>query len=496
MVTMAQVRWQPIEDLPQDWQNLASSELKALAEVWQTQATRLRDSDAVKQFNERLSREWAIETGIIENLYSIDRGTTQLLIEKGIEASLIAYGTTDKPAEKIVPILKAQQIALEGLFAFVKQERDLSVSYVKQLHQAITSQQDSVQAYSETTGWMEVQLIRGDWKKLPNNPTRPNGQVHYYAPPEQVASEMDSLIALHQEHLRQGVPPEVEAAWLHHRFTQIHPFQDGNGRVARSLATLIFLRAGWFPLVVTRDDRADYIDALEKADDGDLLLLVALFVKIQKKAFVRALSLSEDVITDYKSLQEVISAIGENLKTKKSPELEKIQKEAVTLSEYLEDLAKKEIISVVEALNKQFQSSDQPFVAQMSKSTELDHWAGPILFQVEQQARNLGYYANLQVRSTLVGLQVANEQKILAHLVVCFHGLGFEFTGIMAVSAFSFYVSSDIERMLFPPVFKFLSDEVFEYSYNESKRELLKRFQQWLNTVLIRGLSRWKQEIF
>jgi len=23
-------------------------------------------------------------------------------------------------------------------------------------------------------------------------------------------------------------PPEIEAAWLHHRFTQIHPFQDGN----------------------------------------------------------------------------------------------------------------------------------------------------------------------------------------------------------------------------------------------------------------------------
>ena len=43
--------------------------------------------------------------------------------------------------------------------------------------------------------------------------------------------------------------PEVEAAWLHHRFGQIHPFQDGNGRVARALATMIFLRAGFVPLV-------------------------------------------------------------------------------------------------------------------------------------------------------------------------------------------------------------------------------------------------------
>ena len=55
---------------------------------------------------------------------------------------------------------------------------------------------------------------------------------------------------------RRGVPVEVEAAWLHHRFTQIHPYQDGNGRVARALASLLFIKAGWFPVVVTRDDSA------------------------------------------------------------------------------------------------------------------------------------------------------------------------------------------------------------------------------------------------
>ena len=45
---------------------------------------------------------------------------------------------------------------------------------------------------------------------------------------------------LHRNH--HDVAPEVEAAWLHHRFTQIHPFQDGNGRIARALATLIFVK--------------------------------------------------------------------------------------------------------------------------------------------------------------------------------------------------------------------------------------------------------------
>ena len=79
---------------------------------------------------------------------------------------------------------------------------------------------------------------------------------------------MDRLLAMHREHGQRGVAPEVEAAWLHHRFTQIHPFQDGNGRVARALATLVMIRAGWFPLVVTDAGRADYIEALEIADGG------------------------------------------------------------------------------------------------------------------------------------------------------------------------------------------------------------------------------------
>lgn len=87
---------------------------------------------------------------------------------------------------------------------------------------------------------------------------------------------------------RPDVPPEVEAAWLHQRFAQIHPFQDGNGRVARALASLVFLRAGWFPLVVHRDDRGEYIDCLEQADSGDLSALVNLLGRIQDRIYYNA----------------------------------------------------------------------------------------------------------------------------------------------------------------------------------------------------------------
>ena len=79
----------------------------------------------------------------------------------------------------------------------------------------------------------------GGWKSLPNNPRRADGRIHEYCPPEHVAAEMDRLISMHQSHVVRDAPRDVAATWLHHRLTQIHPFQGGNGRVARRLAGLV-----------------------------------------------------------------------------------------------------------------------------------------------------------------------------------------------------------------------------------------------------------------
>ena len=78
--------WIPIKDLPEDISELKDRELPSLAAVWQEQADSLKNSEATKEFSERLRREWAIETGIIERLYHIDRAITQLLIEQGSTA--------------------------------------------------------------------------------------------------------------------------------------------------------------------------------------------------------------------------------------------------------------------------------------------------------------------------------------------------------------------------------------------------------------------------
>lgn len=286
--------WRPVADLPDDWQLLADAGLRRLADEWFQHRREPHEEGAITEFSERLKREWAIETGLIERVYTLTRGITEVLIEHGLREELIPSSATDRDPGLVYDMMQDHAAAVNGLFDFVKQQRQLSTSYVKELHSVLLAHQGTASARDIFGRRVEMPLTRGEYKRRPNNPVRPDGRVHEYCPPEQVGSEMDRLLAMHLEHADRGVPPEVEAAWLHHRFTQIHPFQDGNGRVARSLATLVMIRARWFPLVVTDAGRADYIDALELADAGELGPLVRLFAGIQRRAFERAIKIAHD----------------------------------------------------------------------------------------------------------------------------------------------------------------------------------------------------------
>lgn len=484
--------WRPITDIPSDIKALQLEDLSSLAEIWKEQSERLRDSEAVKLFNEKLCREWAIETGIIEGLYSIDRGITQLLIEKGIEASLIPHGTTDRPVSDIVPILHAQQDTLEGIFDFVASRRSLTTSYVKELHQSLTRNQTHVDAIDGMGNKVQAPLLRGDWKRQPNNPTRPDGAVHQYCPPEHVATEMERLLALHAEHGTSDVSPTVEAAWLHHRFTQIHPFQDGNGRVARALASLVFLRTGWFPLVINRDIREVYIKALESADRGDLAPLLNLFRKIQKDAFVKALSLSEDALKQTEPLDQVLARAAEKLHQRKFAEMQRIEKQAIGHAIELQKQAVVALGDVCDKLKPRLMQFNQRYNcgAEESAREKNDFWYG---WQIVNIARKLGYFADTRSYRSWARLWIYEDRH--TDLVCSFHALGRPFLGVMAVSAFLQFRDKTEGKEASTDGPHLLCDEVFQFSYRESIQDILPRFERWLADVILVGMNRWQSQL-
>lgn len=88
---------------------------------------------------------------------------------------------------------------------------------------------------------------------------------------------MERLIGMHHEHGRaRHLPAPLEAAWLHHRFVQIHPFEDGNGRTARLLMSYVFARRCEPTPVITALEKPRYFDALQEADRGDLCAFVRM----------------------------------------------------------------------------------------------------------------------------------------------------------------------------------------------------------------------------
>ncbi len=287
--------WLPIADLPSDWQTLIDPTLVELAHKWMAESQSIRDHALLREFVARLCRQYAIETGAIEEIYHISRNATKVLIDQGINAALLTHGDTEEPADLVVARIEDQHRAISGVYQFVASQRRLTKSFLLELHQVLTDNQRTFMGRDSLGQWVERDLPRGQWKPWPNNVGGPGGFSYEFCPPVQVDSEIEQLLAWYEAHAAANVSPIVEAAWLHHRFVQIHPFTDGNGRTARCLASMVLIKAGWFPLVVTRDDKPSYYLALQAADDGDLRPLIKLFTLLQSIAMRQALRVAAEI---------------------------------------------------------------------------------------------------------------------------------------------------------------------------------------------------------
>ncbi len=478
---ITQYIWQPatgITDFEVDAQSLSASEIPFIKSVWGDQRRRLNGTSQLLEFTDRISREWAIETGIIENLYDIERGVTQTLIERGFQAELLSQGSTNRPREYVIQLLRDQKDALDGIFDFVSSKRELSVSYIKDLHAALLRSQSVTEAIDASGNFVTVELIRGDWKTRPNYPLR-DGIVYAYCPPEQVASEMDRLIEIHDMHVANGIAPDVEAAWLHHRFSQIHPFQDGNGRVARAIASLLLIKEGLFPLVVTRDDKPAYLDALEAADRRDLKPLIDLFAKLQRVQFRKATAISEAILSADANVQQLLgnlSRAAAKLADEKLKNLRRVFDHAGELASDIATRLNEIVLDIVEALEKIARNS-AGYVE--TSNSQTDHY---FRAQIIENAKNhLNYYANTAEYRAWVALHLRWERS--ARLVFAIHGIGRPFSGTLICAPFLEFRDRDddnLTRSTLIPV----TEEGFLFFHDETSASILQRFRPWREDVL------------
>jgi Fic family protein len=228
----------------------------------QVDALRPLPKDIEERILQKFRLDWNYHSNAIEgNPYTF--GETVAFLMEGITAK----GKTLKDHLDI----KGHDDAIQYLLSIVKDKSfQLTESEIRSLHKLLLKEpyfSDAVTPSGLPTT-KEIQL--GKYKSSPNHVKTPTGAIHYYASPEETPIKMGELMQWYNEVSGNGeIHPVVIAALFHHQFTAIHPFDDGNGRMARLLMNLILLQKGYPPVVIKQQDRNNYYQVLRRADAGE-----------------------------------------------------------------------------------------------------------------------------------------------------------------------------------------------------------------------------------
>ena len=495
-------RWSPIKSLYAIDCDYDFSEIDSLQRQWLSIKERREASnpDSYKAFLERLDRSWSIETGIIEGLYTLDMGVTKTLVQRGFNAEWIDQNATNRDPEELVRILEDHQQAAEAVYHYIREGRPLSKYLIRSLHVTLTQHQPTYTAYDQFGNRFETLLDRGGFKTLPNNPTRFDGKVHEYCPPVQVDSEIDNLVEWYTRHRSEGYHPLLVAAWLHHAFTQIHPFQDGNGRVARALLTWHLVREEYLSMVVSRDDRTAYINSLEAADRGNFGEIVNLLVGMEKRAILEALDEPEPIPASGEVDQVIDHIVGQVRRQNRDrlAQLRSVNEVAYVLRDAVMPKLQFRADQICQPLNE----------ARIAVKMTIHH-GGPgereqwYLEEVVQSAKMSQYKENRNEARFFVALSLIPDDRSLIpsfQFVVSLHHIGRNLTGVMAASTFSEIGNFTEPDMREPREWSdtyFISDSVgpFTFTWQDDAEAVAHRFDAWLEKKLEFALRNWSSRI-
>ncbi len=161
--------------------------------------------------------------------------------------------------------MKAHNVGLEMMkVEALDKERALSENFIRDLNRTILAG-DYYKVSND--GSYRYKIHTGVYKTRPNSVITPAGEMFDYASPEETPSLMGDLVKWYNAEEQKAVLSPIElAALFHYRYIRIHPFEDGNGRIARLLVNYILLRHNYPMIVIPTADRKNYLNALSQCD--------------------------------------------------------------------------------------------------------------------------------------------------------------------------------------------------------------------------------------
>lgn len=235
------------------------------------------------------------------------------------EVGKVIEGKTVRAPQKDIVEVENYYKALKMLEGMAKTKKDITVEEILSLHKIVTEglvEKEKVGKYRPADVYVLDDL--GDGREV----------LRFKAPPaEDVRKLINNLLDWLKTSKSEAVHPIIRAGILHLEFVSIHPFTDGNGRVARLLTQLQLYRDGWdFRKVIVLEDyynrdRMSYYNAenkgqgktyskemdfsfwLEYFTTGFLVEATKALEQVQSIGFGKASKKSEQVFLDRDEIQ-------------------------------------------------------------------------------------------------------------------------------------------------------------------------------------------------
>jgi Fic family protein len=204
----------------------------------------------INSIRENLLLEWTYNSNAIE-------GNTLTLSETKVILEGITVG--GKTLREHLEVINHRE-AIQYVEEIVKKNEPFSEWQIRNIHRLVLSKIDD-----ENAGMYRKENVLISGAK--------------HIPPDflNLSGEMEQLIHWYEGEAS-SLHPVERAALLHVKFVKIHPFIDGNGRTSRLLLNFELMKYGYPPIVIHKETRVQYYDALDKAhtteDCSDFVTLV------------------------------------------------------------------------------------------------------------------------------------------------------------------------------------------------------------------------------
>ena len=186
---------------------------------------------------------------------------------EAIQSAMWLAATSEK-GEDAQPAIESQMLAYDCVIEAAESNRRITEEWICELHSRICRRQ-KVYSVNTASGVREEALPLREYKRFQNH-VQPHLRTRpAYAPVALTHREMQKFCWELNSSLFLAAHPILQASYALYSILIIHPFADGNGRVARSLALLFTYRSNSIPMLALAERRDAYVSSLVSAAMGD-----------------------------------------------------------------------------------------------------------------------------------------------------------------------------------------------------------------------------------